>query len=57
MSEHALQDPDRIRLDMYQLGKIVRAQLTAIATWWTSRIEADTSIDWEDGETGKNCGQ
>lgn len=57
MSDHALHDPDRIRLDMYQLGKGVRALLTALAARWTSRAEADTSIDWEDGETGKNCHQ
>jgi hypothetical protein len=55
MSDHALQDPDRVRLDMYQLGKSVRALLTALAARWTSRIEADSSIDWEDGEAGKEC--
>lgn len=55
MSDHALKDPDRIRLDMYQLGKGVRALLTALAARWASRAEADTTIDWEDGENGKNC--
>lgn len=57
MSNHALQEPDRIRLDMYQLGKGVRALLTAIAARRAGRAEADTTIDWEDGENGKNSRQ
>jgi hypothetical protein len=54
MGEQALQHQEHLRLNMYQLGKRVRALLRAISAWWASRAEADTSIDWEDGEAGKD---
>lgn len=54
MSDGTLTYSSHIQLGMYQLGKHVRALQRALAAWWTSRVETDTSIDWEDGETGRN---
>jgi hypothetical protein len=50
MTDDAHQEVSLLRLAMYQLGKLARALLNAIAAWYWRRRHADTSIAWEDGD-------
>lgn len=51
MSDAALRDPRPFELVMYRLGYHVRLLVQRAEAWLLSQRTADTSIDWEDGET------